>query len=97
MITKEVARLVYNCYSEIESGNKMIEALKKSVNENGEFELKDEWGRTKGLELRIPNENNSWSIKQVPFDIAITTIEKHIENQERELERLKTVCRALLK
>ena len=95
MITKEVARLVFNCYSEIENGEKMLEELKESVNENGEFELKDDWGNVRGLELRIPLKNSSsgCSIRRVPFEVGIQTILTHIENQKKELERLKTVCK----
>ena len=29
MITKDIARLIYNCYSEIENGERMIEELKR--------------------------------------------------------------------
>ena len=37
MITKDIARLIYNCYSEIENGEKMIEELKKAIDENGDL------------------------------------------------------------
>ena len=96
MITKDIARLIYNCYSEIESGEKMIEELKARLNENGELELKDNWGNSKGLELRIPNDGGSYSIKQVPFHLALDVIVEHIENQKKELSRLKDVCRVQL-
>lgn len=96
MVTKDIARLIYNCYSEIESGNKMIEELKKRLNEKGELELKDNWGNTAGLELRIPNEGGSWSIHQVSFHLALDVIKEHISNQEKELSRLREVCRVQL-
>ena len=93
MITKEVSRLVYNCYSEIESGEKMIDELKKSINKKGEFELKDNWNDSRHLELRIPTGGaSSYSIKQVPFDVALQTIKSHIKNQKKELTRLRTIC-----
>lgn len=96
MITKEIARLIYNCYAEIESGEKMIEELNARLNENGEFELKDNWGNSKGLELSIPNTGGSFSIKKVPFHLALDVIVEHIENQKKELIRLKEVCRVQL-
>ena len=37
MITKDIARLVYNCYSEIENSEKMIETMKEAINEKGEL------------------------------------------------------------
>lgn len=54
MITKDIARLIYNCYAEIDSVNKMIEELKEKLNDKGELELKNNWGDSKGLELHIP-------------------------------------------
>lgn len=96
MITKDISRLIYNCYSEIENGNKMIEELKSKLNEKGEFELKDSWGNTAGLELRIPIGSGSWSIHSVPFHLALDVIKEHIANQEKELERLKSVCKIQL-
>lgn len=97
MITKEIARLIHNCYTEIESGGKMIEELKKRLNSNGDLELKDNWGNVTGLELRIPNETHgSWSIHRVPFHLALDVIKEHILAQEKELERLKEVCKVQL-
>jgi hypothetical protein len=96
MVTKDIARLIFNCYSEIENGNKMIEELKSKLNEKGELELKDRWGDSVGLELRVPNESGSWSIHKVPFHLALDVIKEHISNQEKELERLKEVCRVQL-
>lgn len=96
MITKDIARLIYNCYQEIENGNKMIEDLKTNLNEKGEFELKDTWGNTAGLELRIPNKSGSVSIKSVPFHLALDVTKEHIANQEKELARLREVCRVQL-
>lgn len=96
MVTKDIARLIYNCYSEIENGNKMFEELKKKLNDKGELELKDTWGNERGLELRIPNVGGSWSIRQVPFHLALDVIQEHIANQEKELVRLREVCREQL-
>ena len=96
MITKDIARLIHNCYTEIESGKKMIEELKAKINEKGELELKDSWGGSKGLELHIPCERGSYSIRKVPFHLALDVIKEHIENQKKELDRLKEVCRVQL-
>jgi hypothetical protein len=96
MITKDISRMIYNCYSEIENSNKMIEELKSNLNEKGEFEIYDSWGNTAGLELRIPKGGGSYSIHNVPFHLALDVIKEHIANQEKELERLKNVCKVLL-
>ena len=98
MITKEIARLVYNCYSEIENSEKMIETLKEAINEKGEFELKDDWSNSRYLSLHIPSKNSSgsYSIKQLPHQLALDAILMHIEKQKAELVRLKTVCQTQL-
>lgn len=94
MVTKDIARLIYNCYQEIENGKGMIEELKGRLNEKGELKLKEEWGReVRGLELRIPSDGTSWQIRHVPLKIAIDVIQDHIKNQEIELERLKDVVK----
>ena len=97
MITKDIARLIYNCYSEIENGEKMIEELKKAIDENGDFILVDSWGEKKRfLELHIPSKGGGCSIKQLPMQLGIDAILSHIEAQKKELERLKLTCKTQL-
>lgn len=97
MITKDIARLIFNAYTEIEQGGKMIEELKKSINEKGEFEIRDNWGDSRGLELHIPTSQSSAKIRRVPIELALTVIEGHIQAQHKELDRLKEVCKIQLK
>lgn len=96
MITQEIAQKIFNCYQEIKSAKAMIEELKKNLDENGDLKLKDTWGNERGLELRIPSEGSSWSIHRVPFHLALDVIQEHIANQEKELLRLREVCRIQL-
>jgi hypothetical protein len=81
MITKDIARLIHNCYTEIESGEKMIEELKRAIDDNGDFILVDSWGEQKRfLELRIPSKSaGSYSINQLPMQLGIDAIVAHIE------------------
>lgn len=97
MITKEIAVLIFHCYNEIEQAEKMVSELKKALNEKGEFEIKDNWGNTRGLELHLPTGMSGATIKRVPFELALTVIENHVLLQQKELERLKEVCRIQLK
>ena len=98
MITKDIARLIYNCYSEIENGERMIEELKKAIDENGDFVLTDSWGeRKRFLELHIPTKSaGSYSIKQLPMQLGIDAILSHIEAKKQELEKLKLTCKTQL-
>ncbi|MGB1300372.1 MAG: hypothetical protein ACPG5O_04040 [Pseudoalteromonas tetraodonis] len=92
MITKAIARKIHDCYTEIEEATKMKEELKKALNENGEFEIKDNWGNSRGLELHLPTSMSGATIKRVPFQLALDVINSHVTDQENELVRLKTVC-----
>lgn len=97
MITKDIARLIYNCYSEIDNAEKMIETMKDAINEKGEFELKDEWRNSKHLTLSIPRKDSgSYSIYQLPHELAVDALVAHIDKNKKELERLKTVCKTQL-
>jgi hypothetical protein len=97
MITKDIARLIYNCYSEIENGEKMIEELKKAIDQNGDFVLFDSWGdRKRFLELHIPTSSNGHSIKQLPMQLGIDAILAHIEAKKQELVKLKLICKTQL-
>lgn len=97
MITKDIARLVYNCYNEIENAEKMIVELKKAIDENGDFLIEDRWGdRKRCLELHIPSPSGGYSIKQVPAQLGIDTILAHIDTQKAKLEKLKTTCKTQL-
>lgn len=97
MITKDIARLIYNCYSEIENGEKMIEELKKAIDENGDFILTDRWGeRKRFLELHIPCKNGAYSIKQLPMQLGIDAVLSHIEERKKQLEKLKLTCKTQL-
>lgn len=53
IITKDIARLICNCYTEIEVGKEMIDELKSKLNDKGELKLVDNYQESKGLELRI--------------------------------------------
>ena len=96
MITKEIARLVHNCYTEIEEANRMVKELKEALNEKGEYEIRDNWGNARGLELHLPTSMSGATIKRVPFQLALDVITNHITEQEKELERLKGVCKMQL-
>lgn len=96
MITKEIAMLIYNAYTEIEQGQKLIEQLRESLNEKGELDIHDGWGNKRGLELHIPTSSSGAKIKRVPPDMALNIIQRHIEDNQKELIRLKEVCRIQL-
>jgi len=99
MISKEVAAKIWDCYQQIEQGQKMLKTLKESINEQGEFELAKDWtGQKRGLELHIPcgNSSGSYSIEKVPLEVGLEVIKNHIKNSKAELKKLKTLCKTQL-
>jgi len=97
MITKEIAMLIFNCYSEIENSEKMIEIMKDAINEKGQLELKDNWNNSRFLTLNIPRKDSgSYSIYKLPHELAVNALISHIDNNKNELERLKGICKIQL-
>lgn len=99
MITKEIAALIYNCYSEIENANKMIEEIKSNLDDNGNLKLHDRWGDVRGdLQLHIPSNFSagSYHVKGVRAEVAVKVLQDHIKINKKELTRLKGVCKIQL-
>jgi hypothetical protein len=98
MITKDIAAKIWHCYTEIEQGEKMLQEMKDRLDQDGNLDLTDTWGnRRDSLQLHIPGRSSgSFHIKHVSADVALTVIQKHIEQQRTELERLKGVCKIQL-
>lgn len=99
MITKENARQIYNLYSQIESCNEIINALKKckdqyEKNNEGVDIIRDQWERGHTIELGIPErflhkEASSYSgmrIYQISVPDAILVLENHIIRLAKALE-----------
>jgi hypothetical protein len=99
MITKEIAAEIWHCYNEIEQARNMIDHMKKSINDKGELEIKDQWGESRNsLQLHIPtnHSNSSFSVKRVSADVALIVLQEHILKEQKELERLMGVCKIQL-
>lgn len=98
MITKEIARLIYNAHAEIQNSHKMIEDIKANLTDNGKLEIKNEWGDiSNNLQLHIPKAGSgSYAVKGVRPEVAIKVLLDHIEDNEKELVRLKDVCKIQL-
>lgn len=97
MITKQMATLIYNLHSNIENAEGMIKELQDAISKRGEVELKDYWGERCGLELRIPSPNgSSWNIKRIPAELTLEIIEKQIDNDKKELDKLMGICKIQL-
>lgn len=97
MITKEIARLIYHSHNEIENASKMIEEIKSKLTDDGRLELPDRWGDVRGdLQLHIPSSGSGYHVKGVRGVVAIKVLQDHIEDHQKELIRLKDVCKIQL-
>lgn len=69
------------------------QTMKDAINEKGELELKDSWQNSKHLTLSIPRKDSgSYSIYQLPHQLALDALIAHIDKNKKELERLKGIC-----
>lgn len=92
MISKKTAAEVYNCYYEIEKGKKLLNDLKESLIKTGEFKLKDSFGVQRGLQLGIPDSDSRTRLLDVPSELAIDIIERHIKSRQDKLKELEKLC-----
>ena len=99
MITKEIARQIYNLYSQIERSNGIIEVLKKckdeyEKNQEGIDIIRDGWGNHQSIELHVPErflnpKGSSFDgarVYQISVPDAILVLENHVVRLSKSLE-----------
>lgn len=89
LITRETAARIWECYREIETGEKLLSDIKKVRDDNhGDphaQHLKDAFGRRRDLQLGIPSGHNSHKLFDVPEKLAESVIRAHIASKRAEL------------
>lgn len=101
MITKETARLIYNCYQQLEEIEKikkeMLEEIKKQEEQrkNSEPIPEGSFGKFgKGMQLGVPDGfSTSMRIFNISPDIAIHVMDEQKKALEEQLEHLKTLAK----
>lgn len=98
MISQETAGQIWNCYREIEAGEKLLAdmASTKAERERGESKtkrLRDAFGRERGLTLGVPCGDDSHRILDVAPDLAVSVIRAHIANRQAELVEANEIAR----
>lgn len=100
MLSKEICEKIWRCHREIEASKKLIEDVKEviqkkrdkfAIRRNAQG-LEDVFGRERGLELGVPNGENSQRIFNVSFELALPVIRQHIANKERELSEFNEMA-----
>lgn len=89
LISRETAARIWQCYREIETGEKLLSDIKKVRDDNhGDphaQHLKDAFGRKRELQLGIPSGENSHRLFDVSERLAESVIRAHISSKKAEL------------
>ena len=96
MITKQTAYEICCAYNEIEHGKQLLIDLDEAAEEHGTPEIRDVFGRLKGLQLGVPTSTNSHRLFDVAPELGRQIIKTHIAQKEAELAVLNERARAEL-
>jgi len=89
MITQQTAADIWQCYREIEAGEKLLQDMEKRKkqyppNEYAQY-LKDAFGQGQNLQLGITCGENGHRLFGVSFKLAFSVIRAHIAAKKAEL------------
>ena len=89
MITEKTATLIARAYAEIRAGEKLLGETEESVARGESADLRDAFGRQRGIEMAVPHSNDS---SRRLFDVAPrlagAVIHAHLGEKRAELEAL---------
>lgn len=85
MIKKETAAKIWNCYSEIEKSEALINEMNERKNRGEDPNPRDPFGRQRCLQLGVPSGESSHQIYDLQPALAIAVIEAHIAAQRAAL------------
>jgi len=85
MITKETAGRIWNCYHEIETGEKLATEMKDALASGEDPNPLDASGKRRMLQFGVPFGKDSRRLIDVAPTLAISVITAHVENQRAEL------------
>lgn len=107
MITKETARQIYNCYTQIEAIDKLKEDMADEVTKAREREAKrkeehpfedpipaNDFGKFgKGMQLGVPNGiSTSMRIFNISPELAIKVMDEQRKTLEKKMETLEAIA-----
>lgn len=89
MITQETAARIWNCYREIATGWKLMADMEEERRKNPDDphapELRDVFGRRRGLQLGVPSGASCHTLLDVGPELGVSVIRAHIAAKEAEL------------
>jgi hypothetical protein len=79
MISKQTAMDIAYAYREIETAEKLLEEISKSLKDRDAPDIRDAFGRRQGgLQLGVPSGGDSRRLFDVPWELCKPIIEAHI-------------------
>ena len=85
MITKQTAYEICLAYNEIEHGEQLLKDLEELRKDGKEPNLRDVFGRPRGLQLGVPSGKDSHRIFDVSPVMGVAVITTHIAAKQQEL------------
>lgn len=83
MITKETATNIALAHREIETAGELLKQISEALAKGRNPDLRDAFGRPRGLELGVPSSDTSRTLFNVPWSMAAPIIEAHIAAQRQ--------------
>jgi hypothetical protein len=82
MISKDTATRIAFAYREVETAEALLERISKALADRSQPDLRDAFGRQRGLQLGVPTSETGHTLFDVPWNLAKPIIEHHIATQK---------------
>lgn len=96
MISKLTAAAIWTAYDEIARGEALLEELEKRQAAGDGANLRDAFGRCRGLQLGVPSGESGHRLLDLQPSLAVQVIRAHIAQKRAELGVLNERARAEL-
>lgn len=85
MISKQTAFDLWVAYDEIAKGEKLLSQMQEQLSRGETVDLRDSFGRSRGLQLGIPSGESGHRLFDVHPTLAIEVIRAHVAQKKIEL------------
>lgn len=92
-ITKETAWAIAAAHREIEAAKTLLDKMAEAKKWNETLDLRDAFGRQRGLQLGVPTSDNGHRLFDVSPDLAKYVIETHVAKMHARLGELAAIAR----
>ncbi len=92
MITEKTARGIAIAHHEIRVARDLLGKIEEGERANAEPDLRDVYGRTRGLQLGVPQGETAHRLYTVSYSAAKLVLADHIAQQEAVIARLSALA-----